>query len=41
MEIKEISVNIHVNIPLHMNVPSSITLLNVVPSIEGHNDNTE
>lgn len=37
MEIKEISVNV----PLHMNVPSSITLPNVIPSIEGHNDNTE
>ena len=37
MEIKEISVNV----PLHMNVPSSITLPNVVPSVKGHNDNTE
>ena len=37
VEIKEISVNI----PLHMNVPSSITLSNDVPSVEGHNNNTE
>ena len=37
MEIKEISVNV----PLHMNIPSSITLSNVIPSVEGHNDNTK
>ena len=24
-----------------MNVPSFITLLNVIPSVEGHNDNIE
>ena len=37
MEVKEISVNV----PLHVNVPLSITLSNVVVSVEGHNNNTE
>ena len=37
MEIIEISVSV----PLHMNIPSSITLPNVVPSVEGYNDNIE